>query len=167
MPAAAESDDELEMVEEDDGEKSKPKTVQVGGFTKVLDDNGAGEDWGPRMNRGCTDILWLVLFIAFVVGLVGLGYQAYKYGDPDRLRWGTDMLGNRVRSRRRIRPFLALFLLTRVLFSSAASTTPTASTSRTPTSWIIPTSPSCTGRTPSTATSRFASRSVPRRISTR
>lgn len=65
------------------------------GFIKVYDKNGAGEDWEHRKHRSCTDVPFLVLFLVFVLGLIGVGYEAYSNGDPSRMQYGTDMNGNR------------------------------------------------------------------------
>ena len=36
---------------------------------------------GPINNRGCTDILCLLVFVAFLVGMVGVAGYGYLYGD--------------------------------------------------------------------------------------
>ena len=37
---------------------------------------------GPIHERGCTDVLCLLLLIAFIVGWVIVGVFAFKWGDP-------------------------------------------------------------------------------------
>lgn len=40
---------------------------------------------GPAPNRKCTDILCCILFCVYWVGMLYLGYQGYKHGDPSKL----------------------------------------------------------------------------------
>ena len=36
---------------------------------------------GPVYNRGCTDILCCLIFLAFIVGMVGTSGYGFLYGD--------------------------------------------------------------------------------------
>ncbi|GLH14489.1 CTL-like protein 2 [Gryllus bimaculatus] len=47
-----------------------------------------------RKPRGCTDILWLLLFIAFLFLLIFIASFAFVYGNPLRLLNGYDTFGN-------------------------------------------------------------------------
>eukprot|EP00300_Choanocystis_sp_HF-7_P033136 c45430_g1_i1.p1 GENE.c45430_g1_i1~~c45430_g1_i1.p1 ORF type:complete len:630 (-),score=130.06 c45430_g1_i1:59-1948(-) len=49
---------------------------------------------GPTTNRSCTDILVLILFIAFLCGMVVVASFASKIGRPERLVRGIDTYGN-------------------------------------------------------------------------
>eukprot|EP00042_Codosiga_hollandica_P038317 m.310906 g.310906 ORF g.310906 m.310906 type:complete len:640 (+) comp55359_c0_seq1:214-2133(+) len=49
---------------------------------------------GPLKNRSCTDILMLILYIAFWVGMFVVAGIAIKQGDPDRFIYGADSYGN-------------------------------------------------------------------------
>lgn len=40
---------------------------------------------GPKKDRGCTDILCLLLFIIFSVGCAGVAIYAFQNGDPEKL----------------------------------------------------------------------------------
>ncbi|KNC56218.1 uncharacterized protein AMSG_11472, partial [Thecamonas trahens ATCC 50062] len=53
-----------------------------------------GSHHGPTKDRGCTDILFLLLFILFWVGMVVVGSMALDRGQPERLLYGTDSYGN-------------------------------------------------------------------------
>lgn len=50
----------------------------------------------PKITSGrkCTDILCLLIFIAFWFGMVLIGILALQQGDPEKLLYGTDHLGN-------------------------------------------------------------------------
>lgn len=48
---------------------------------------------GPRDRRSCTDILCLLLFLVFLVAWAGVGFFAYKFGDPNRILHPTDVSG--------------------------------------------------------------------------
>ncbi|XP_076048718.1 choline transporter-like 2 isoform X2 [Oratosquilla oratoria] len=48
---------------------------------------------GPVKSRSCTDILCLLLFVAFLVGWGVVGYFAATNGDPARLLYPTDSRG--------------------------------------------------------------------------
>ena len=49
---------------------------------------------GPVMDRGCTDILCCLVFIAFLVGMVGVSGYGLTYGDPYLLLTTWDYDGN-------------------------------------------------------------------------
>lgn len=46
------------------------------------------------MNRGCTDVLMLLIFIVFVGSMVGLSGYAFVKGDKQRLFYPVVSLGN-------------------------------------------------------------------------
>lgn len=48
---------------------------------------------GPVPDRGCTDILCCLIFVAFLVGMVGSSGYGYLYGDPNLLLTSWDGLG--------------------------------------------------------------------------
>ena len=50
---------------------------------------------GPIENRGCTDILCCLIFIAFLVGMVGVSGYGITYGNPKLLltTWDADKNG--------------------------------------------------------------------------
>ncbi len=48
---------------------------------------------GLAKDRGCTDILCLLIFILFLVGWVGVGFFAYTHGDPRKLYYPTNSSG--------------------------------------------------------------------------
>ena len=60
---------------------------------KLKDPNYKGEDFeidqeienGPRVNRGCTDILCCFLFLAFTFGMVVIASYAWAHGNPAKL----------------------------------------------------------------------------------
>jgi len=52
------------------------------------------EDTGPLKDRGCTDIICLLVFIVFFAGMAVLAYFAFQYGDPWRIINGYDSFGN-------------------------------------------------------------------------
>eukprot|EP00118_Oscarella_pearsei_P012112 m.86189 g.86189 ORF g.86189 m.86189 type:complete len:745 (+) comp36494_c0_seq7:311-2545(+) len=49
---------------------------------------------GPLERRCCTDILMLIIFIAFWVGMFYVAIYGYRNGDPKRLLYPTDSGGN-------------------------------------------------------------------------
>jgi len=49
---------------------------------------------GPLDDRSCTDIIFLALFAAFLVGMFILFGMGVNTGDPNRLLAGTDVAGN-------------------------------------------------------------------------
>ncbi|XP_071948312.1 choline transporter-like protein 2 [Antedon mediterranea] len=48
---------------------------------------------GPIHNRGCTDVICCVIFIAFVIGMFIVGGYAWINGDPRKLVYPTDYKG--------------------------------------------------------------------------
>ncbi|KAK1946620.1 Choline transporter-like protein 5 [Phytophthora citrophthora] len=44
-------------------------------------------------DRGCTDILCLLLFVVFWIGMIIIAGVGYKHGKPQRLIYGTDWMG--------------------------------------------------------------------------
>ena len=57
-------------------------------------DTGALQN-GPVMDRGCTDIICCLVFVAFLVGMVGCAGYGSLYGDPGKLltAWDADKNG--------------------------------------------------------------------------
>ena len=49
---------------------------------------------GPVPDRGCTDILCCLIFLAFMVGMVGTAGYGLLYGDPQLLITLADGDGN-------------------------------------------------------------------------
>ena len=47
-----------------------------------------------KRDRGCTDILCLIIFAAFFVTVIVLGYVGLSMGDPDSMMFGVDHEGN-------------------------------------------------------------------------
>ena len=71
---------------------------------KADDKGGEDGEAGPEnaapatksfRSRGCTDILCLLLFIAFWMGMMYLLYLGCTVGDPYSVAYGKDYLGNR------------------------------------------------------------------------
>lgn len=52
------------------------------------------KDVGPLKDRGCTDIICIIIFIIFLGGMVVLAYFAFTLGDPWRIVNGYDSFGN-------------------------------------------------------------------------
>eukprot|EP00732_Lithocolla_globosa_P000964 Lithocolla_globosa_v1_NODE_397_length_4183_cov_17.938227.p1 type:complete len:706 gc:universal NODE_397_length_4183_cov_17.938227:4151-2034(-) len=52
------------------------------------------ENGGPLKNRHCTDVIWLILFILFWIGMIIIGAFAWNIGAPLRLLYGVDSDGN-------------------------------------------------------------------------
>jgi hypothetical protein len=48
---------------------------------------------GPIANRGCTDVICCLLFIAFICGMGVVGYFGYRDGNPFALVYPTDSRG--------------------------------------------------------------------------
>ena len=49
---------------------------------------------GPVEDRSCTDILCCLIFVAFIVGMVGTSGYGFMYGDPYLLLTTWDFDGN-------------------------------------------------------------------------
>ncbi|XP_039518664.1 choline transporter-like protein 2 isoform X2 [Pimephales promelas] len=48
---------------------------------------------GPIQNRGCTDIICCIFFIVAIVGYVAVGILAWTHGDPRKVIYPTDSMG--------------------------------------------------------------------------
>ncbi|XP_022520688.2 choline transporter-like protein 2 isoform X1 [Astyanax mexicanus] len=48
---------------------------------------------GPIQNRGCTDIICCIFFILAIVGYVAVGIVAWSQGDPRKVIYPTDSMG--------------------------------------------------------------------------
>ena len=53
------------------------------------------EDGKVKMDRNCTDILCCIIFLAFLVIMVGLGFYGISKGDPLNILTPFDTAGNR------------------------------------------------------------------------
>lgn len=69
---------------------------------------------GPIKNRSCTDVICLLLFIAFLCGWGFVGFLGYSYGDPESLLLPTDSLGRKCGKDTGVKdkPYLFFFDLT-------------------------------------------------------
>ncbi|XP_042865088.1 choline transporter-like protein 1 [Penaeus japonicus] len=74
------------------GVVTRIETARVNG--KVLAPPGAEEFDGPQEKRSCRDVVFLILFIACVVGAIVYLVYAGMAGDPARLIHGHDRYGN-------------------------------------------------------------------------
>ncbi|KAL4235876.1 hypothetical protein ACF0H5_004265 [Mactra antiquata] len=50
--------------------------------------------YGPLENRQCRDIIFLIIFLAFICGIGGVAYFGITQGNPYRLVYGVDSYGN-------------------------------------------------------------------------
>ena len=52
-------------------------------------------DNGPVLNRECTDLICCLVFLAFLVGMVGVSGYGFVYGDPQKflIMWDADGRG--------------------------------------------------------------------------
>ena len=50
-------------------------------------------EWTISTNRSCTDCLFWVLFLLFQAGVIVVAGFGFAYGDPERLVYGYDFLG--------------------------------------------------------------------------
>ncbi|XP_067238759.1 choline transporter-like protein 2 isoform X2 [Chanodichthys erythropterus] len=48
---------------------------------------------GPIQNRGCTDIICCIIFVIAIVGYVAVGILAWTHGDPRKVIYPTDSMG--------------------------------------------------------------------------
>ena len=48
---------------------------------------------GPIKNRGCTDIICLLLFLAFIGGWIAVGIYGFSHGNPATLIYPSDSSG--------------------------------------------------------------------------
>lgn len=74
---------------------SKVETEQAGVSDKDKEKDTLPRDQlnqGPVMDRGCTDILCCLIFVAFLVVFVGVAGYGFTNGDPVRLltTWDAD-----------------------------------------------------------------------------
>ncbi|TMW66846.1 hypothetical protein Poli38472_011962 [Pythium oligandrum] len=56
-------------------------------------DDGEGSNPFKPSNRKCTDLLFVLLFFVFWIGMIIIAGVAYKHGEPKRLVYGTDWKG--------------------------------------------------------------------------
>jgi choline transporter-like protein 2/4/5 len=71
---------------------------------------------GIDRKRGCTDVICLCLFLAFVGGWIFVGYFAYREGDVAKVIYPTDSKGRICGNGTLVdRPYLLFFDLTRCL----------------------------------------------------
>ena len=71
---------------------------------------------GPVKKRGCTDILCLLLFLAFIGGWIFVAYLAFSQGDIDKVLHPTDSKGKVCgRGELKDKPYLMFFDLTKCL----------------------------------------------------
>jgi hypothetical protein len=52
------------------------------------------EEYGPKAERKCRDVFFLLIFIAFWVGMVVVASKAFELGNPDRITSPFDSYGN-------------------------------------------------------------------------
>ncbi|XP_045159516.2 choline transporter-like protein 1 isoform X2 [Mercenaria mercenaria] len=62
--------------------------------TKAPSDDDQDEFYGPLEQRECRDVIFLIIFVAFICGIGGVTYIAVKQGNPYRLVYGVDSYGN-------------------------------------------------------------------------
>ena len=78
--------------------------LKMGSSNQVLDQNGSDGRFGaprphdkhfrgPIHERGCTDVLCLLLLIAFVIGWVVVGVYAFTWGNPLILIYPSNSTG--------------------------------------------------------------------------
>ena len=71
---------------------------------------------GPVKKRSCTDILCLLLFLAFIGGWIFVAYLAFSQGDIDKVLHPTDSKGKVCgRGELEDKPYLMFFDLTKCL----------------------------------------------------
>ncbi|OQS02050.1 choline transporter, partial [Thraustotheca clavata] len=73
------------------GSKTSKPIVEGGGNTVVKGDDGSSPF--KKSNRKCTDILCLLFFILFWIGMAIISIIAYTKGQPQRLAYGMDFEG--------------------------------------------------------------------------
>ena len=77
---------------------------------------------GPIKNRGCTDIICLLLFLAFIGGWIAVGIYGFSHGNPATLIYPSDSSGRICgKGDLKERPKLLFFDLTKCLRVSAAA----------------------------------------------
>ncbi|XP_069697989.1 choline transporter-like 2 isoform X2 [Periplaneta americana] len=82
---------------------------------------------GPLNKRSCTDVICLLLFLAFIGGWVFVGIYAFMYGDPARLVKPTDSTGRRcgLDADVKDKPYLFYFDLTKCAQNAITNGCPT------------------------------------------
>ncbi len=73
--------------------KAKKDKKDKKGKKRVKKDKKAKGGFGLAKNRGCTDIICLLIFISVVVGWVCTSLFAYTHGDPRKLYFPTNSSG--------------------------------------------------------------------------
>lgn len=62
---------------------------------KMADENKLDKkDKGIKWERSCTDILCCLIFLVFLVAMVGCSFWALTKGDPERILTPFDSVGN-------------------------------------------------------------------------
>ncbi len=51
-------------------------------------------DFELKQERGCTDLLFLIIYILFWLLMIAIGIIGFVYGNPARLTYGYDFNGN-------------------------------------------------------------------------
>ncbi|XP_023347986.1 choline transporter-like protein 1, partial [Eurytemora carolleeae] len=59
-----------------------------------VEDEEEEELEGPMENRSCTDVIFLILFIAYIIGMIILFGYGVATGDPNRIISGYDVAGD-------------------------------------------------------------------------
>ncbi|XP_073693593.1 choline transporter-like protein 2 isoform X3 [Garra rufa] len=69
-------------------------TVEEGAYKKSGEPKKFEPEFkGPIHNRGCTDIICCIFFIVAIVGYVAVGILAWTHGDPRKVIYPTDSMG--------------------------------------------------------------------------
>ena len=95
--AVIEKEDETEVIEKT--EDISAATKEEGGEEVKKEEEGGEEvkiqepENGPIKDRSCTDVLCLLLLLAFVLCWAGVGYWAISNGDPNTLVHPTNSYG--------------------------------------------------------------------------
>ena len=66
------------------------KTLEKGGQPLTLQ---PGQAFELNRNRGCTDVLFLILFYGFWIGMFVVAGFGIRNGEPERLHYGYDFNG--------------------------------------------------------------------------
>lgn len=101
---------------------------KVSAVENSSDKHDLSKEGGPIRNRGCTDVICLLLFLAFLVGWVVVGIYAFENGKPLRLFYPSNTNGEICGSSGEDledRPYLLFFDLTKCLSPSVALGCPT------------------------------------------
>ena len=103
--------------------EARPRTVDHEEDNETATDKGYGKPYkydadfsGPTKHRSCTDIVCLLLFLAFLGGWGFVAYYGISYGDINKVIYPTDSMG-RVCGEGNMenRPFLLFYDLTKCL----------------------------------------------------